>query len=355
MKMINKWMILFGALTLMSCGDEGGEASGEGNAPRAMEVDYVVVRGREIANVLNATGTLIPSESAMLSAQTAGLIREINFTEGQKVSKGEVLVRLDDRQWIAQRNKLETELANAEKDRDRKQQLSEIEGVSDAELDDAVLQVETIKADLKELEVMIDYATIRAPFSGTIGLRSVSPGSYLSAGDPVARLVQNDPLKLEFNVPERYAGQIREGQSVRFNTARGDSTFSGKVYATEPAISESSRALRIRAKVPNKDGALMAGAFAEISLTLDSMPEALLVPTEAVVPKLNEQYVYRINGGTIQEVPVKLGIRLPKLIQISEGLAQGDTVMVKGLLQAEAGKAVRAGEEISVDKLRDNQ
>jgi membrane fusion protein (multidrug efflux system) len=99
----------------------------------------------------------------------------------------------------------------------------------------------------------------------------------------------------------------------------------------------------------------MAGAFAEISLTLDSLPEALLVPTEAVVPKLNEQYVYRINGGTIQEVPVKLGIRLPKLIQISEGLAQGDTVMVKGLLQAEAGKAVRAGEEISVDKLRDNQ
>jgi len=348
-------MILLGVLVLASCEDEPQIANGGSKSSRALSVDYVVVRSSEIANELNATGTLIPSESAMLSAQAAGLIREINFTEGQKVNMGEVLVRLDDRQWIAQRNKLETQLANAEKDRNRKEQLSEIEGVSDAELDDAVLQVESIKADLTELEVMIDYATIRAPFSGIIGLRSVSPGSYLSAGDPVARLVQNDPLKLEFNVPERYADQIKPGQPVSFTTARRDSIFQGEVYATEPAISETSRALRIRAKVPNKAGELMAGAFAEISLTLDSLPNAVLVPTEAVVPKLNEQYVYRINGGAIEEVPVKLGIRLPKLIQISEGLSQGDTVMVKGLLQAEAGKAVKPDEEISVDKLRDTE
>ncbi|HKL40603.1 MAG TPA: efflux RND transporter periplasmic adaptor subunit [Cryomorphaceae bacterium] len=353
--MRNKWMIIMAALVLVACNDDEKESESNQSRSAAMEVDYVVVSPRDIVDEISVTGTLMPSESAMLSAQTAGLIREINFTEGQKVNKGKVLVRLDDRQWIAQRDKLETELANAEKDKKRKEQLSKIEGVSDAELDDAVLQVESIKADLKELEVLIDYSTITAPFTGVIGLRSVSPGSYLAAGAPVAKLVQTDPLKLDFNIPEKYAGKVREGQAVRFTTSRGDSLFVGSVYATEPAITESSRALRVRARVPNKEGNLMAGAFAEINLTLDSIPNALLVPTEALVPKLNEQIVYRINNGTIEEVTVQQGIRLPKLIQINEGLSPGDTIMVKGLLQAEAGKSVSAGKEISVDKLEEER
>lgn len=348
--MRNRWIFLVPLLLITACDAEEESERGD-TRQRAMVVDYVVASTRQIANEISATGTLMPSESAMLSAQTAGLIREIRFEEGSKVAKGQVLVRLDDRQWIAQRNKLKTELANAEKDRERKQQLSNIEGVSDAELDEAVLRVATIKADLKELEVLIDYATIRAPFAGVIGLRSVSPGSYLSAGAPVARLVQNDPLRLEFSIPERYATQVNTGQLVRFTTAGSDTAFTGRIYATEPAITESSRALRIRAKVPNGEGNLMAGAFAEIALTFDSIPNAILVPTEALVPKLNEQIVYTISGGIIEEVIVKQGIRLPELIQLRAGVSPGDTIMVKGLLQAEAGKAAAAGREISIDKL----
>jgi membrane fusion protein (multidrug efflux system) len=356
MEMRNKWILLLPLLAVMACTSNEEKSDGRsGGSSSAMQVDYVVIQPRDIVNEINVTGTLMPSESAMLSAQAAGLIREINFTEGQKVTKGTVLVRLDDRQWIAQRNKLQTELANAEKDKNRKEQLSEIEGVSDAELDDAVLQVESIKADLTELEVLIDYSAIRAPFTGVIGLRSVSPGSYLAAGAPVAKLVQTDPLKLDFNIPERYAGQVQKGKLVRFTTSRGDSLYEGLVYATEPSISESSRALRVRARVSNKEGILMAGAFAEIMLTLDSIPNAMLVPTEALVPKLNEQIVYRINNGSIEEVTVQQGIRFPKLIEISEGLNPGDTIMVKGLLQAEAGKAVSAGKEISIEKLMEDR
>lgn len=348
--MKNNWFLYVLLIVLTACGEDEktfkSSMSGKG-----FEADYVVVEPRPIANELEVTGTLMPSESAMLSAQTSGLILEINFEEGQRVEKGKVLVRLDDRQWKARKKKLETELENAIKDRDRKQKLAEIEGVSESELDNAVLRVESLRADITELEVQIDYATIRAPFTGIVGLRSVSPGSYLAAGDPVTKLVQNNPLKVDFNVPERYAGQIKEGQSVRFTTAGEDSTFTGRVYATEPAITETSRALRIRALVPNEEGRLMAGAFADISLTLDSIPDAHLVPTEALVPKLNEQLVYRFNSGKIEEVSVKQGVRLPKLIQIKEGLSPGDTIMVKGLLQAEAGKSVSAGEQVSVEKL----
>lgn len=335
----------------MSCADESASIGNGVSVSKVMEVDYVVLRPRSVANQIDVTGTLLPGESAMLSAQTAGLIKGIYFEEGQSVSRGKLLVKLDDRQWLAQREKLEAQLQAAERDLARKQQLLEIKGVTQAEIDDATLLVESIQADIQELNVMVEYASIRAPFSGQIGLRTVSPGAYLSAGTPVARLVSVNPLKLEFNVPERYASQIKVGQAVSFSITGSDSVFQGKVYATEPAISESSRALRIRAQVPNKQGELIAGAFAEVKLALGSIPDALLIPTEAMVPQLNGQVVYLIREGRVQEVAVEPGIRLPRLIQIQEGLSVGDTIMVSGLLQAREGLAVHPGTKIDLQLL----
>lgn len=346
--------ILLFTLTLLSLGacQEEKVAIGNGAAPaEAMQADYVVLEARPIANQIDLTGTLMAGESAMLSAQIAGLIKSIHFEEGEKVRQGQLLVKLDDRQWVAQRQKLAAQLETAKTNLARQQALLEIKGVSQAVVDDAALAVETIEADQQELEVMIDYALIRAPFSGQVGLRSVSQGAYLQAGSPVARLVQLDPLKLEFSVPERYAFQVRTGQSVRFTVAGQEEHYEGIVYATEPVINESTRALRIRAKVPNRNGRLIAGAFAEVNLTLDSIPDALLLPTEAVMPQLQDQIVYRINNGTIETVKVKPGVRLPRLLQIQEGLSAGDTIMVAGLLQAEDGMKVRAGNEIVVEKL----
>ena len=336
---------------LGSCREEEN-ALGNGATPtQAMQADYIVLEAQSIANNIELTGTLMAGESAMLSAQIAGLIKSIHFREGEKVGKGQLLVKLDDRQWVAQRQKLAAQLATAKTSLARQEELLKIKGISQAEVDNAALQVATIEADQQELEVMIDYALIRAPFTGQIGLRSVSQGAYLQAGSPVARLVQLDPLKLEFSVPERYATQIRTGQSVSFTVAGQEEKHEGIVYATEPVINESTRALRIRAKVPNGKRKLIAGAFAEVNLTLDSIPDALLLPTEAVVPQLQDQIVYRISNGIIRSVKVKSGVRLPRLLQIQEGLSPGDTIMVAGLLQAEDGMKVETGNEIVVEKL----
>ena len=344
-------MIAMVSLVLAGCSDNQASIGNGATPSQAMRVDYVVVHSRPVANKIEMTGTLLAAESALLSAQTSGLVKGIYFKEGEYASRGRLLVKLDDRQWLAQRKKLEAQLDIAQKDLTRKQKLLEIKGISQAEVDDALLQLESIKADIQELDVRIDFAAIRAPFSGRVGLRNVSLGSYLSAGDPVTQLVQVDPLRLEFSVPEKYANQVRSGQSVNFTLSGSDSVYQASVYATEPVISETTRALRIRARVPNRQGELIAGAFAEVNLLLDSIPDALLVPTEAVVPQLNDQIVYRVKGGKVEPIKVKLGVRLAHLLQVQEGLSSGDTVMVSGLLQAKEGLAVKPGEEIQVDKL----
>lgn len=316
-----------------------------------MEVDYVVVRPMGVANNISVSGTLLPAEIAMLSAQSAGKVIEIHFTEGQKVNKGELLVRLDSREWLAQQKLLEAELATAEKDLERKQGLADIQGVSIAAVDDAVLKVSSIKAAKTEIDVKLDYATIRAPFSGTIGLRDVSEGAYLAPGAAVAQLVQTDPIKLEFNVPEKYASQIAVGQKVAFTISGSLNTYSGTVYATEPAISANSRTLKIRAKVPNKNGELIPGAFAEISLGLDSIPDGLMIPTDAIVPRLNAQLVYKVVNGEAQEAEIVTGIRKSHTIQAISGLSANDTIMISGLLQVRSGMPVKAGNEFSLESL----
>ncbi|MBK8965950.1 MAG: efflux RND transporter periplasmic adaptor subunit [Saprospiraceae bacterium] len=352
-KKINQILLASLAITMAGC-TEKPDSVGNGASPnQVMQADFVVTTPQPVANTIRVNGTLVAAESAMLSAQTAGQVSQILFKEGQRISSGQLLVKLDDRQWLAQKKKLEAQLQTAEKDLKRKEQLLAIKGISQAEVDDAALQIATLKADLQELEVRIDYAAIRAPFTGQVGLRNVSVGAYLSAGTPVAQLVQTDPLKLEFNVPERYASQIRNGQKVRFTLAGSNAEHTAAVYAADPVISESTRALRIRARVPNANSKLIAGAFAEVNLELERIPNALLIPTEAVVPQLNEQVVYQIKNGTIKQVPVQLGIRLARQVQIERGLNPGDTVMVSGLLQARDGMPVQAGKLIAVEKMEE--
>src|SRR5690554_1269125 len=330
------------------------EKNGNGLANRGggvMEVDYFVVHPTGVSNNISISGTLLPAEIAMVSAQAAGKVIEIHFDEGQKVNKGQLLVRLDSREWLAQQKLLEAELATAQKDLERKEELAEIQGVSVAAVDDAILKVSSIKAAKTEIDVKLDYATIRAPFPGTIGLRNVSEGAYLAPGTAVAQLVQTDPIKLEFNVPEKYASQIEVGQIVTFTIAGSRNTYSGKVYATEPSISANSRTLKIRAEVPNKNGELIPGAFAEISLGLDSIPDGLMIPTDAIVPRLNAQLVYKVVNGTAQEAEIITGIRKSHSIQVVSGLSPKDTIMISGLLQVRNGMPVKAGNAFSLESL----
>lgn len=343
-------LILSTAL-LCSCDSTSGPQANVRGGTDALAVDYVVVSPRPTVNSIQVTGTLIPGESAQLTTQASGKVQAILFEEGERVRKGQVLVRIDSRESRAQLQRYQAELETARKDLERKKALAKIQGISDAELEVAELKTQALQSNIEEVKVKLDHATITAPFAGKIGLRSISPGSYITSGSSVAILVQEDPIKLQFNVPERYASQLRTGQPVSFSIANQDEIFEAEVYATAPMINESSRSLQVRAKAKNQKGKLIPGSYADVKLTLDSIPDALLIPTEAIVPQLNDQLVYRIRNGKAEQVKVKTGLRQPKLVQVTEGIQAGDSILVSGLLQVKPGMPVKGDQEIKVETL----
>ncbi len=347
--------VLVGLGIISSCDSGSGSELNGSTRSDVLAVDYVVAQPQPAVNSIKITGTLIPAETARLTTQSEGKVQSILFEEGQQVKKGQILVRIDNRESQAQLQRSQAQLETALKDLERKRALAKIQGISDAELEAAELQTQTLQANIEETKVRLDHATIRAPFDGKIGLRSVSPGSYITSGSSVATLVQEDPLKLQFNVPERYASQLRVGQQVRFTVAGRDEIYEAEVYATEPMINEATRALQVRAKTDNPDGALIPGSYADVVLTLDSIPDALLIPTEAIIPRLNDQLVFRITNGKAEEVTVKTGVRQPSIVQITSGIKPGDSIMVSGLLQVKPGMAVKGDKEIEVETFENNQ
>lgn len=341
------WLIFISVAIIGGCSSEVDHGLKGGRQSSVLEVDYAVLTPKLVANVIEVTGTLLPQESAELTTQATGKVESILFKEGQYVNKGDVLLQLDSREWRAQLNRLQTELEIAQKDLGRKTELAGIRGVSESELEAAQLKVSSLEATMEETDVRLSYSSIKAPFSGKVGLRKVSPGAYISAGTSVATLVQDNPLKVEFSVPERYAGKIKSGQVVSFAVNQDDDRHTATIYAAEPALNQSSRALLVRASIQNPEGELIAGSFADIDVVLDSIPNALMVPTEAIVPKLDEQIVYRIKNGKAEEVKVKTGVRHPDVIQVSGGVMPGDTIMLTGLLQVRKGMPVRGTRQVT--------
>jgi membrane fusion protein (multidrug efflux system) len=179
-----------------------------------------------------------------------------------------------------------------------------------------------------------------APFSGTIGLRQVSRGAYVTPGDPIARLVETDPVKIEFSVPETYASQIRKDQDLIFSLAGTDKTIDATIYAFDPMIDPGTRSLKVRAKADNKDNLLIPGSFVSLQLSLEDIGDALLVPNVAVVPDIEGQKVYLIKNGKATQRTVRTGLQKGNEIQLVQGVEPGDTVITTGLLSIREGAPV---------------
>ncbi|MGY6559335.1 MAG: efflux RND transporter periplasmic adaptor subunit [Nitritalea sp.] len=309
---------------------------------QALPVNVIQVKSERLVNSLNVTGAILPNETVNLRTEVSGLVTKIAFEEGQFVKKGTPLVFLNDDELQAQSRRLEYSKKLFESQESRQKQLLEREAISQEEYDIVLNQFNTNLADLSLIEAQLNKTVIRAPFDGVLGLRQVSEGSVIATTDVIASIVSLDPIKIEFSIPERYAGAVRLGSKIYFTTDGLEEEVEGTVYAFEPNIDPSTRTLRLRAQSPNKDGRLLPGMFVRIRFVLGEQADALMVPSEAVIPELSGYKVFIVNQESkVEERAVTIGTRTENRVQIISGLNEGDKVLTTGILQVRGGTEVQ--------------
>jgi membrane fusion protein, multidrug efflux system len=305
-----------------------------------MTVSGVVVRPQKMENVVRSSGTVLASESVDLTAEASGRIEKIAFKEGAHVRKNDLLVKINDDDLQAQLKKTDLQIQLASEQEKRQAQLFEKNGVSREQYDIALNQVNTLKADRENLVAAIRKREIRAPFNGIIGLRYVSEGGYVSPATRIASIQNVNPLKVDFSIPEKYADQVSVGDLVQFRSEETKLEFTGKLFAIEPKIDAATRTLQLRALCSNKAEKVFPGAYVQIELRLKTINDALLIPTQSVVPVLKGQTVLVRRNGIVVAVPVTTGMRSSATVQITDGLAAGDTVITTGVMQLRPGMKV---------------
>lgn len=314
---------------------------GKAGAPAGLPVKAATVRTGTIAEEVSAVGTLIAHESVMIRPELDGRIAAIYFNEGQAVRQGQELVALDATEIRAQLAAVAAELELNRSRMKRAEELYAKKFISAQALDDARANLNQSEARHAEISARLAKTVIRAPFEGVVGLRQVSPGAYVKAGQDIARLDGIGTLKLDFRLPEVYLGRVRAGQEVQARTdAFPEAVFPGTIYALEPAVDEATRTVLVRARLPNPGARLKPGMFARVTLVLARRENALLVPEQAIVPRGHETYVFRIAEGKAVQARVELGLRRPGEVEIRNGLSAGDTIVVDGQLRLQDGVAV---------------
>lgn len=318
-----------------------GPATGAGASGQNLPVNVVELRPERLENILSLTGTILPNETVNLRSEISGLVSRISFREGEFVKKGTPLVYLNDDELKAQYQRLEFTKKLFESQENRQKQLLEKEAISQEEYDIVLNQYNTNLADLRLVEAQLNKTIIVAPFDGVLGLRQISEGSVIGTADVIASIVNIDPVKIEFSIPERYANLVQLGSKIFFTNEAGGEEAEGTVYAFEPTIDAGTRTLRLRATSSNRDRRFLPGMFARIRYILGVQEDALMVPSESIIPELNGYKVFIVNAeGKVEERQVSIGTRTERNVQIVNGLNEGDLVLTTGVLQVRGGMPV---------------
>lgn len=329
-----------GSAAAATPGSAGGPAGSARAAAPALRVFAQRIVPQPLAEKITGNGTLLANESVELRSETAGKVVAITFEEGRAVKRGDVLVKINDAELQAQLRQTLARVDLARTQEQRQRQLFEGGGVSRELLDTAANEVRVLVAEADLIRAQLDKTEVRAPFDGVIGRRFVSVGSYVTPETRIAILNDIDPLKLDFAISERYMDRVRPGVPVTIRVAGRPAALPGEVYAIEPAVELATRTVVLRARVDNPHTHLLPGAYASVEVTLDTIPDALLVPTTAIVPGLEGRTVYVIENGRAQARTVETGTRLDRVIHVTAGLEPGAVVITSGLLQLRPGLPV---------------
>ena len=311
-------------------------------APKpGLPVKAEAVQILKVQDDVSAVGSLLAEESVIIRPEIDGRIVGLHFQEGQAVTAGTRLVTIDSTEYEAQTAGQRAALKTEEQRLVRTKELFEQKFVSKDALDVQVGNVARLKARVDEAESRTAKTVIRAPFSGILGLRQVSPGAYVKAGSDIVRLENVSSIKVDFRIPENYLSKIRPNQeiAVKLDAYPGEA-FTGRVYAVEPVVDERTRTIAMRARIPNKGFKLKPGMFVRVAVTLDSRPNAVIVPEQAIWPQGKDSFVYRVVDGKAALTKVEIGNRSPGSVEILKGLAANDVVITDGQMKLKDGAAV---------------
>lgn len=313
-------------------GEEGGKGKGKEGDKKPSKVSGIVLKPQVFSDNLSLSGSIEANEQIEVRSEVSGVVESINFQEGSHVAKGQQLFKINDLELRAQLSQARTKQTLASENERRARLLLQKEAISQEEYDIASADFRSAQAQTQLIQAQIAKTSVKAPFSGKIGLRYISKGTYVTPTTVVANLVNTNQVKITFSIPEKYAAQMKVNTSLSFTTSGSKEKYTAKVYAIEPEIEETTRTLKMRAVAQNPNGKLIPGTFANVSLPLDNINDALLVPTEALIPVQNGKKVFVSINGKAKEIMVETGARTDKDVLVLTGLKSGDTVLTTGVM-----------------------
>lgn len=316
---------------IAACGGDGGASEGNGAAP-ATPVRAAPVAVDTVVDEIRATGEIEALQSIALQPEVSGRLVEILVREGTEVRRGTGLFRIDDAELRSEVDRLEADMELAEQALARTRDLLERDASSAADLERAEATARSTRAQLALQQTRLRRTVVRAPFTGIVGERLVSLGDYVTPATPLTTLQTVDPQRASFQVPERYAQELAEGQTVEFSVAAfPDRRFTGTVDFVDPRVELPGRTITVKAVVENPERVLRPGMFVEARLATEVRPDALVVPEEAILPLGGTNYVWAITDeGTANRVEVELGVRVPGSVEVRGGVTAGQRVVTRG-------------------------
>lgn len=344
-------ILMLSLFAVVGCASKHAPAEGKTGAGKRLmpspRLSGYVVRPLPLERTIEVTGTIRPLDEAVLMCERAGRVVQVNLPEGRPVTKGTLLVKLFDGDLAAQLAKTEAQLLFAEQTVIRLDTLFKVNGVSRTEYDKALLQKQSLEADCAILKVEIGKTELRAPFDGILGLRHISVGAQVSPSVPVATLQSADHFTVDFSVPGKYGTDLPPGSICTFTPDGSTASYKATILASEQRIDPQSRTLTIRAAVDDSVRNLTGGAFAKVKVTPGKSGNALLVPSRAIMLQEKSKKLALVRHGNAVFVPVVTGYRLDTLVEVTSGIAAGDTIITSGLLLVRPGMPITLS---SIDK-----
>jgi membrane fusion protein (multidrug efflux system) len=330
--------------------DSPKQQKGKGGTRPVVRADAYIVKTTLLTDKIEIPGTLVANESTDIHPEVAGRITGIYFKEGAYVNRGALLIKLNDADLQAQKKKLLVQIKIAEQNQNRSEQLLKIGGISRQDYENTELNVSNAKADLDVTNTEIEKTNIRAPFNGKLGLRLVSLGAYVSPQTTLTTISQMNQMKIDFTVPEVYIPKVSLGQYVNFVVEGDNRTYAARVIATQSNVTSNTRTLQVRATVQGNQSGLVPGNFAKVTINFEPDPNAIMIPSQAIVPQARGKQVFVYNNGKSKAVDVTTGLRDSANVQIISGLKAGDTVLITGLLSLKPDGKVNLGRVVNGTK-----